>query len=151
MRYEEKVKVVSHLMQFLRYMIVFNHGSEIKDQDIITFRIWSFPTFLENTLNLLFPFSHNVIVNTILTQANNRLPPAQDVYWLLRNYQNYVEKVVQFFQNDGDYFLESENIFQILFNYRTTIILGSLGTYFPSSSSSKVFDAPVFFLKVIFC
>ena len=49
--------------------------------------------------------------------------------------------------------VESENIFQILFNYRTIIILESLGTYvpIPSSSSSKVFDAPVLFFKVIFC
>ena len=48
--------------------------------------------------------------------------------------------------------VESENIFQIQFNYRTIIILESLGTYasIPSSSSSKVFDAPVLFFKVIF-
>ena len=43
--------------------------------------------------------------------------------------------------------VESENIFQIQFNYRTIIILESLGTYvpIPSSFSSKVLYVPVLF------
>ena len=52
------------------------------------------------------------------------------------------KKFRKYFESES----ESENIFQIQLNYRTIIILESLGTYvpIPSSSSSKVFNAPVF-------